>query len=434
LILIKRSDISGFKPALSSLDLGELGVNTADGKLFLKTEVNSITSIKTFLNNDDQYFIFDKQLSSVNTQHGNNTVTEVFGSVFGGYNNDISGGASTVINGEDNDISGNFSLIGTGLNNKISLSGDYSFIAGGQNNLIQHENVFTLGSNISSHSNNFTYVNNISATGKLYGDGSELIGIISGDSEATTLVRSNSANWEFAYNVASAYVTVSSTFLTSETDSQTLSFNEGTKELSISNGNFVSLSALIDDTGIDTSVRNLTANWESTYTTVQTNSASWDATYESGSDLEVRSLTGIWDSTFTTVSSNSANWNYRGTDIKELSGNWQSAYAYVSANSVNLTANNIFVTNDLTVFDTISSKYYQGTVIDWMSLVRGYKTTPTLLETIAGGEVYQYVYTTTGTDKTYYRYIATDGSEDSFYGNFNNPTLSNLIATKAIIL
>jgi hypothetical protein len=199
LILIKRSDISGFKPALSSLDLGELGVNTADGKLFLKTEVNSITSIKTFLNNDDQYFIFDKQLSSVNTQHGNNTVTEVFGSVFGGYNNDISGGASTVINGEDNDISGNFSLIGTGLNNKISLSGDYSFIAGGQNNLIQHENVFTLGSNISSHSNNFTYVNNISATGKLYGDGSELIGIISGDSEATTLVRSNSANWDSTY-------------------------------------------------------------------------------------------------------------------------------------------------------------------------------------------------------------------------------------------
>ena len=122
------------------------------------------------------------------------------------------------------------------------------------------------------------------------------------------------------------------------------------------------------------------------------------------------------------------------TFIQTNSANWQTAYAYVSANSVNLTATNIFVTNDLTVTDTVSAKYYQGTLIDWMTLVRGYKTTPTLLATIGTGEVYSYVYETTGTDVTYYRYIATDGSEDSFYGNFSNPTLSNLIAKKAIIL
>ena len=71
---------------------------------------------------------------------------------------------------------------------------------------------------------------------------------------------------------------------------------------------------------------------------------------------------------------------------------------------------------------------------DWMTLVRGYKTTPILLATIGTGDVYTYVYSTATTDKTYYRYIATDGSEDSFYGNFTNPTLSNLIATKKIIL
>jgi hypothetical protein len=69
-----------------------------------------------------------------------------------------------------------------------------------------------------------------------------------------------------------------------------------------------------------------------------------------------------------------------------------------------------------------------------MTLVRGYKTTPTLLATIGTGEVYTYVYATTASDKTYYRYIATNGSEDSFYGNFSNPTLSNLITTKKIIL
>jgi hypothetical protein len=155
------------------------------------------------------------------------------------------------------------------------------------------------------------------------------------------------------------------------TDFQTLSFNEITQNLSILNGNTVSLSTF--GGGVDTGVGSLTANW-------------------------------------------------------------QTAYAYVSANSVNLTANNIFVNNNLTVVNTISAKYYQGTLLDWMTLVRGYKTVPTLLQTIAGGEVYTYVYATTGTDKTYYRYIATDGSEDSFYGNFTNPTLSNLIARKAIIL
>ena len=99
------------------------------------------------------------------------------------------------------------------------------------------------------------------------------------------------------------------------------------------------------------------------------------------------------------------------TTTQSNSANWQTAYAYVSANSLN-----------------------QGTLIDWMTLVRGYKTTPTLLATIGTGDVYTYVYATTGTDKTYYRYIATDGSEDSFYGNFTNPTLSNLITTKKIIL
>jgi hypothetical protein len=190
----------------------------------------------------------------------------------------------------------------------------------------------------------------------------------------------------------------------------------------------------------------------STYTTVQTNSANWDAAYSSaGTDLMVRSLTGLWDSTYNTVGSlssnwntaylsttalnlSSSNWNTTFTNVQSNSANWQTAYAYVSSNSVNLTATNIFVNNNLTVTNTVSAKYFQGTLIDWMTLVRGYKTTPTLLQTIANGEVYTYVYATTSSDKTYYRYIATDGSEDSFYGNFSNPTLSNLITTKKIIL
>jgi hypothetical protein len=200
LILIKRSNVLGAMPALSSLELGELGINTADGKLFTRTELDSISSIKTFLNSEDYPYTLNHYYSSVNFKYGNNTVNQIFAGVLGGYDNDVSGGGSTVINGEDNDISGDFSIIGSGLNNKITINGDYGAILGGQNNNLTHQESFIIGSNITSHSSNFTYVNNLSSTGKFYGDGSELTGIVSGDSEATTLVRSNSSNWDSTYS------------------------------------------------------------------------------------------------------------------------------------------------------------------------------------------------------------------------------------------
>jgi hypothetical protein len=62
--------------------------------------------------------------------------------------------------------------------------------------------------------------------------------------------------------------------LKSDSDAQTLLFNEGNKNLTISSGNTVSLSSLVDSS-VDTSVRGLTANWQSTYVTVSSLSASW---------------------------------------------------------------------------------------------------------------------------------------------------------------
>jgi hypothetical protein len=150
---------------------------------------------------------------------------------------------------------------------------------------------------------------------------------------------------------------------------------------------------------------------------LSTNTNSW---IEIGGETStfLNSASSNWQSTYTTVSSNSAN--------------WQTAYAYVSANSVNLTASNVFVNNNLTVTNTVSAKYFKGTIIDWMTLTRGFKTEPTLNSTIAGGDVYNYVYESSPTDKTYYRYIATDGSEDAYYETFSGGNLSNLIAKKKI--
>jgi hypothetical protein len=75
-----------------------------------------------------------------------------------------------------------------------------------------------------------------------------------------------------------------------------------------------------------------------------------------------------------------------------------------------------------------------GTLLDWMTLVRGYKTTPSFIKNITGGSVYSYVYNSSPFNKIYYRYIATDGSEDSFYTTFVNDVLSGLVASKSIVL
>ena len=63
---------------------------------------------------------------------------------------------------------------------------------------------------------------------------------------ASTLVEDNANNWNQAYDISTAYSLISSTFLTSGlTGTQELTFDNNTKNLSIENGNTVSLSALI---------------------------------------------------------------------------------------------------------------------------------------------------------------------------------------------
>lgn len=49
IIKLKRTDVSNRIPQLSSLELGEIALNTTDGKIFFK---NSNNQILTFLNND----------------------------------------------------------------------------------------------------------------------------------------------------------------------------------------------------------------------------------------------------------------------------------------------------------------------------------------------------------------------------------------------
>ena len=237
-----------------------------------------------------------------------------------------------------------------------------------------------------------------------------------------------------------------------------------------------------------TSVLNTSANWDSTFTSVKNTSANWDSVYtninsNSGNSnsvyTSVLNTSANWDSVYTSVKDTSANWDSTFTSVKNTSANWDSVYTnvssysatyatynYVDSNFLNLTGgvingnvsvlssfevggNNaiLFVsggkvgintelpTVELTVSGSISaSNKIYGTIIDWMTLTRGFKIEPVFNSTIAGGDVYTYVYESSPSDKTYYRYIATDGSEDAYYGTFSGGILSNLITKKKIIV
>lgn len=146
-----------------------------------------------------------------------------------------------------------------------------------------------------------------------------------------TTVSSNSSNWQSVYNT---FKSTSGSFLTTETDSQTLSYNEPAI-ISISNGNTVSLSSL--------DVRSLSSNWQSTYSTVSSNSASWQSTYS-------------------TVNANSATtWNYQGADLKALSSNWENTYSTVSTNSAAWSANPQVI--EATVFNADTVPLVRGNVV-----------------------------------------------------------------------
>jgi hypothetical protein len=168
-------------------------------------------------------------------------------------------------------------------------------------------------------------------------------------------------------------------------------------------------------------------------------------------DIENPPSTKKGNSAYTTYSANSstyATYDYVDTNFLNLTGGsidgnlyvlssfkvgFGNTVLFVSGSKVGI--NTELPTVELTVSGSISaSNKIYGNIIDWMTLTRGYKIEPVLNSTISTGDVYTYVYDSFPSDKTYYRYIATDGSEDAYYEEFSGGILSNLIAKKKIIV
>lgn len=67
-------------------------------------------------------------------------------------------------------------------------------------------------------------------------------------------------------------------------------------------------------------------------------------------------------------------------------------------------------------------------VAEWITYVVGWKTIPTLYQTIDTGRIFLYIFS----DFTLYRYIADDLSEDSFYENCVDGVVSGLVITRGM--
>ena len=373
-ILIKGSSVPDKIPALSSLELRELAINAADGKIFTKTVSNSIAE---FLNSSQQPFILNQTLSSISPQFGSNNVSGVFGAVVNGFNNDVSGSGSTVANGENNDIASDFSFIGSGLNNSISLTADYGAILGGSNNTLNHQSSFIIGSNILSHSENFTYVNNLSVLGKIYGDGSSLLGVTggsgSGDENVNTLVRSSSADWNI---IGDRYFT---------TSISTNSINKGTKVFQVSaNLSYIPTQdiTIVHDHDIARHMHGTVLDYNSSTgsLTADINSHTGSGTYSDwrinlgGTPTFVDSLIAT-NNLSDVANASAALSNLSGvskSELRSLSGSWQSTYTTYNSNSASY-ATSTFVnanflplsggtaTTSLSVQELSASKFSVGT-------------------------------------------------------------------------
>lgn len=168
-----------------------------------------------------------------------------------------------------------------------------------------------------------------------------------------SLVESTSASWNSVYTNVNAN---SSDWL------QSLTFNSTNAELSISNGNTISLAALSgggsggpeSDPIFTTWAIAYSGKYESAYNTVNSNSASWaidtDTIYD---DSLIQSFSANWTSVYSNVNTNSADWNYQGTDIKTLTANWENTYAIVNSASANWLQTISF--NEITAELTISN-------------------------------------------------------------------------------
>lgn len=90
-----------------------------------------------------------------------------------------------------------------------------------------------------------------------------------------------------------------------------------------------------------TDLKDLSGNWESTYTLMNSNSATWEDI-----STTVQTNSASWNQVYTTVQANSATWDIDtsvDTELRDLSATWQDATTVVQTNSANSWDNSLSI-------------------------------------------------------------------------------------------
>ena len=180
-------------------------------------------------------------------------------------------------------------------------------------------------------------------------------------------------------NYLSGGVNLLDIFVTSESDNQTLTYNNSNYNLSISNGNTVNLSA------INTTFSINSAKYESVYTTTNANSATWSqaytnlvnnsAAYLSGADLSsIAAASASWNSNYTTTNANSASWSGAYTSFNANSSFYDAAVNELFTYMISETGDDFITEDSLLMVDSNIDGYpaWNSTTDTVMSLSAGW--------------------------------------------------------------
>ena len=180
--------------------------------------------------------------------------------------------------------------------------------------------------------------------------------------QVNTTVNTTSANWNSAYNVATQYQNTSGSFATNTALNAASSVLLPISVYQSASGNWQSTFTTVQVNSATTwnyqgtDLKSLSGNWQSTFGTVNSLSSNWNSVY---SNVNSQSANNI--SVYSIVNSNSATtWNYQGTDLKDLSGNWQSTFGTV--NSLSSNWNSAY--NNSTVYANNSASYATSSFVN----------------------------------------------------------------------
>lgn len=179
--------------------------------------------------------------------------------------------------------------------------------------------------------------------------------------DEVSLVLSNTANWNDAYNIVSTssarwnsndptqFLEVFSTVSANSAKWESSFFNKHLYDMAYStitanSGNWDGIQTGL--VSLSTLIFTNSANWKSTFTTVSSHSADWETASSVVTAIQISYTLSAasWTDAMNLIQSQSATWNSRGTNttLQYNSGNWNTVLSIVSSNSAlwELGANN----------------------------------------------------------------------------------------------